>query len=231
MTLRQGRLHSMKADRKHLIWGSLCLFLLTMALSAVLLPPAVSAAKSKVIARGYCGWKDKETGEKRKDLKWELRKNGTMVISGKGSMQGYALDISRPAWWNLRKKIKKVVFKEGVDYVGQYNFYKCRNLKEIVWAESITVVAEGAFWGCTGLKEVELSREVKKWGQWAFFGSGVEELTIPASDTYWGHGVFFDNASLRKVIFENGVEFETIKTGNYQNSCSGSGMFGKCTSL
>ena len=64
MTLRQGRLRSMKADKKHLIWRSFCLFLLTMALSVILLPPAVSAAKSKVIAEGDCGKKNKETGEK-----------------------------------------------------------------------------------------------------------------------------------------------------------------------
>ena len=64
-----------------------CLLLLT--LSAFIFLPSVSMAKSQVIASGYCGMICYETEEKKTDVKWELRENGTMVISGKGNMADY----------------------------------------------------------------------------------------------------------------------------------------------
>ena len=83
------------------------IFLLLLTLSAFILLPSVSMAKSQVIAKGYCGEKSYITEEKRTDLKWELRENGTMVISGKGNMVDCPEDTLRN--WDYMRKIKKVV--------------------------------------------------------------------------------------------------------------------------
>ena len=52
---------------------------------------------------------------------------GTLTVSGKGNMQRYDDDESRP-WDPFKSSIKKVVIGDGVNEVSQFAFSNCTNL-------------------------------------------------------------------------------------------------------
>ena len=66
---------------------------------------------------GYCGTGDEN---EREELMWSL-KNGTMTISGYGSMADYTYDTPAP-WLNLN--VGKVILGVGVIRIGDYAFQK-----------------------------------------------------------------------------------------------------------
>lgn len=103
------------------------------------------------IASGTCG----------KKVKWKLSSNGTLTISGTGAMYNYEDSGKKaPPYQKWRKKIKKVVIKNGV-----------------------TVIGERAFLDDTAVKSVEIAKSVKKIKLQAFWGCGFTKITIPSSVT------------------------------------------------
>ena len=47
----------------------------------------------------------------------------------------------------------------------------------------MTELPMGIFWNCTALKRISLPSGLKKIGNAAFYGSGLEKIAIPASVT------------------------------------------------
>ena len=124
-----------------------------------------------------------------------------------------------------------MVFKEGVEYVGINAFENCRNLEKIVWAKSIKEVGEYAFAGCSSLKKVKIPTSVERWGDKVFYKSGLEQVNIPASRTWWGYCVFAKCPELKKVVFEEGIEFREIIRDGRMMEFSGAWMFYDCKAL
>lgn len=103
------------------------------------------------IASGTCG----------KKVKWKLSSNGTLTISGTGAMYNYEESGKKaPPYQKWRKKIKKIVIKDGV-----------------------TVIGENAFFNDTAVKSVEISKSVQKIKEYAFWKCGFTKITIPPSVT------------------------------------------------
>ena len=68
--------------------------------------------------------------------------------------------------------------------------------------KNITKIGDGAFKATTNLKKVVMTK-VKKIGFQAFIGSGLTELTLPASIESIGAMAFMNNYSLTKVTVLN----------------------------
>lgn len=66
---------------------------------------------------------------------------------------------------------------------GDYIFYGCQNLSYVELPDNMTELPMGIFWNCTALKRISLPSGLKKIGNAAFYGSGLEKITIPASVT------------------------------------------------
>ena len=85
---------------------------------------------SNLYATGTCG----------DELIWAVDENGTMIISGTGS-------IRYPGWSNYSSQIEKVVIESGVTGIGNGVFYNCSNLKEIEFHGTAPAIDHNAFLG------------------------------------------------------------------------------------
>ena len=115
------------------------------------------------VASGKCG----------KKLKWTLDKNGTLKITGKGSMysfkpKGPTDPFNRP-WENYKDDIKKLVVSKGVTTIGKYAFYRFGNLTSVSLPKTLKIIDDVAF-SRTGLTSVTVPNGVKTIGDSAFYG-------------------------------------------------------------
>ena len=117
---------------KKLIIQSIMIFvLLTMLFS---LPVTASAE-----TRGTCGT----------NLTWVLDDEGTLTISGTGSMTDYTASTTP---WSA--SIQSVIIEEGVTSIGAYAFYSCPDLTSITLPQSLTSIGKYAFCYCSNMQAV-----------------------------------------------------------------------------
>ncbi|MEE1172525.1 MAG: leucine-rich repeat protein [Ruminococcus sp.] len=103
------------------------------------------------IAEGSCGDK----------LTWTLGNNGVLEISGEGKMYDFDFEAkegenSFNPWTLYRDQIKKVVVKDGVEYIGNFAFFGFAELEEAQIADSVKEIGENAFEGCDKLDKTTL---------------------------------------------------------------------------
>ena len=80
------------------------------------------------VAQGTCG----------DGLTWILDSDGTMTISGSGSMYNYRSGTA--PWYSHMNDIKTLVLEEGITSVGDYAFYLCKNLTELTLVDSLETI-------------------------------------------------------------------------------------------
>ena len=136
------------------------------------------------------------------NLTWTLTADGTMTISGTGTMMDYDI-VDSPAA-QKKDSVKKVVIEDGVTSIGNGAFKYCSSLTDITIPGSVTSIGDSAFEWCTGLTSIEIPEGVTSIGEFVFFscykltevflenGSkltsgnlGVDESII---GTYWNEG-------------------------------------------
>ncbi len=125
------------------------LFIVLSIISSMLIaiPITVSAASS-----GTCG----------NNLIWTLDDDGTLTISGQGTMTDYY--ISSP-WYSSKNNITKIVIGDGVTSIGEYAFYKCSSLTSVTIPDSVTSIGNYAFSGCSSLTDVYYTGTEQQWGK------------------------------------------------------------------
>lgn len=140
-------------DMKKLLALFLCLFLLTLPVSAEELTdvsPDVSSEETAVPS-GICG----------ENLVW-LIEDGVLTISGTGEMA----DCTEGAPWVLYKDvIEAVVLKGGITTVGAGAFADYDKLKEVDFGDSLKEIGAKAFLSCDGLTELKLPASFKIFGE------------------------------------------------------------------
>ena len=137
--------------------------------------------------------------------------------------------------------IKEVLVPIGIESIGEYAFYGCKNLLALS-AENIHVVSPHAFDGCIGLIHLSLGdeiSEVKEYsfasctsltnfkcdknihsiGAYAFSNSGLEHFTFSEDALTIGEYAFCNCMNLKSAEFQSGKSELTI------------GMFKDCENL
>ena len=69
-------------------------------------------------------------------------------------------------------QIRKVVIKEGITEIGNFNFMKCKNLESVQLPSSLKKIWERAFWKCESLKEIKIPDSVEVIATRAFSSCG-----------------------------------------------------------
>lgn len=183
------------------------------------------------IASGSCGT----------HASWSLDSEGTLVISGYGSMKGYYQ--SHGPWYDERSNIKKVVIGDGITKIGQYAFKDLSMLSEVEMQDSVDIIEQTAFYNCkmletvtfsgvseiggeafrkcTKLKQIELPDTLQKIGSYAFGEcSALRKIQIPQSVVSIGGGAFSGCTRLTAVGFEASEENMTIGTRAFEDCSS-----------
>lgn len=97
------------------------------------------------------------SGECGDNAKWVLLQDGTLSITGTGSIDSYPAYSER----DYRSLIKKVVIAEGITQIGDYALYELENLEEIEIPSTVTSLGEGFAKGSFKIKKVEIPATVQ----------------------------------------------------------------------
>ena len=196
---------------------------LTLCLSVLLtiLPPLKSWANTDsgtVTASGICG----------DNLTWELYSDGTLEISGNGSLYDYTCESMGPgdddAWADLSLRnarasldtkelapwpsfyVERIIMHEGVTSIGSYAFYYCKSLVNVSIPDSVTSIGSSAFFDCINLTDLTIPGSVTMIGDSAFYScDGLVSLMVPGSVTEISNSAFRHCDNLIDVTILAGV--------------------------
>jgi hypothetical protein len=136
-------------------------------------------------------------------LTWQLCPNGTLFISGEGSMSNWSA-ASQQSWISVRNQITSVRIGVGVTMVGIYAFSDFINLIEVSIPESITIIGERAFENCRSLTKIIIPDLVRIIARAAFHNcSSLTSIIIPSSVTLISDLIFVGCSGLTSVTIPN----------------------------
>lgn len=199
-----------------------------------------------VVDSGYCGYWDDNYSD-RKNMTWQLMKDGTLEFFGEGYMEEYSHYRNAP-WEQYKDQITKVVIygpqddlKSCIFSISSYAFSGCKNLKKISIPVSVEIIglaafsgsgiesihlpanlktiSTAAFSGCTNLKSVEFPEALTKIESRAFEKSGLVRMELPDTVTTMGSDVFSECPNLEFVKLPRNLEVIEMS------------MFKKCAKL
>ena len=148
--------------------------------------------------KGTCGSK----------LSWVLTEDNVLTISGKGVMPAYtqAYNGNAAPWNDVKKFVDKLVVSSGVNNIGSYAFYNCKNMKSASIADSVKKIDADAFSWCEALEEVNIPASVVEIGEDAFaVCSKLKSISIPNGVTSIGAYAFVNCDSLTSVVIPDSV--------------------------
>lgn len=125
------------------------------------------------------------------NLTWLLDEDGTLTISGTGTMANYSVGNYAP-WYRYAAQIQKVVIETGATSVGNTAFYNLSNLAQVELPNTILTIGEWAFHKCPRLSEIVLPDSVVTIQNYAFQESGLTKVTLSNSLQSIGDQVFME---------------------------------------
>lgn len=174
----------------------------------------VKVSDSEIIESGSCGT----------NVKYELDNKGVLTISGSGEMDrygGYWDDdtyeyVDKTSPFTRNSKIRQVIIKNGVTYIGSSAFYECANLKSVEMADSVTEIGYSAFSGCEKLSSINLSKNLERLGSNTFYNCGsLENITLPENISELEYDTFAYCESLTSIAIPKNVSY--ISTDTFYN--------------
>lgn len=108
------------------------------------LVPSVSAAE--IVASGNCGTYNYNTQQFADNAKWMLNSEGTLTVSGTGSIGSWFVSNGAQDYKN---DIKKLIIEDGITGIGAGAFNGCKNLAEIDIPDSVMRIESNVFYATT----------------------------------------------------------------------------------
>ena len=98
-----------------------------------------------IVASGTCG----------DHLTWTLDEEGTLTISGTGTMYDYEYaGVDSPWYRDYRTFVKKIVIEDGVTTIGEYAFNRFENLTQIQIGKDLASIGKKAISMCYSMAAV-----------------------------------------------------------------------------
>ncbi len=102
-------------------------------------------------------------------------------------------------------QMRELILPEGLLSITDSACEECEQLEKVHFSQSLKEIGISTFYGCAGLKEIRLPSKLSKIESGAFFGSGLEDIVVPASIKKY-KGAFNGCVHLKKAIIEDGVK-------------------------
>ena len=151
---------------------------------------SITCPNAQVHSKGTCG----------KGLSWVLEWNGTLTISGTGTMSNFTME-ERP--WDVNNIIR-IVIKPGVKSIGNCAFSATGNLENVYIPPSVTVIGNDAFSYCWELKSITLPDKLTKIGNAAFYWCpSLASIKIPNTVTSIGAEAFAYCENLKTAVLSS----------------------------
>lgn len=171
-------------------------------------------ANASIVAGGYCGSEGDGT-----NLTWELDSNGTLTISGTGSMKNYTGKDS--PWYVHYNSIERVIISNGATTIGNYAFYGLDGINRVpcdtlpssliqigasafesgpafsnglIIPEGVTTIQSNAFASNSGIHTVSIPATVTSIGTAAFLTRSLTAINVDINNTKYSSdgGVLFN---------------------------------------
>lgn len=76
--------------------------------------------------------------------------------------------------------IKKITIPDSVTKIGVNAFWDCEKLSSVKLSENLQVIDERAFFSCVNISDITLPESLKSINTYAFYGTNLKKLTVPA---------------------------------------------------
>ena len=150
----------------------------------------------------------KESGMESGPLCWELSEDGTLTISGHGSMEVWEKSREAYPWAEQRDQVRAVIIEDGVTDIGKDAFCECHALKNVTISGSVEIIGEHAFDRCDNLVSIELPYGISEIKEGCFREcSSLRDITIPGSVSFIGPFAFHGCSSLTEVSIPASVTY------------------------
>lgn len=94
------------------------------------------------------------------------------------TIAGSVKNVCKSLFW-CHHQIEQVVFKEGIELIGDSFFGHCEKLHTVIFPNSLKEIGGGQFFdGCKELKTIHFKENVEKIGYYTFQGCNIEYLRI-----------------------------------------------------
>ncbi len=190
-----------------------------------------NAALHTFVASGTCG----------SNATWALNDEGTLIISGTGSMSSY---YTQGPWGN---QVKTAIIEEGITNISSCAFNNCTELKSLTIPSTVASIGWKALEGCTGLttagpiygefsikygwtesipfqafcnltnlSRLDIPEGITSIGAEAFSGcSSLTSVNLASTITSIGNSAFYNCSSLNDVQLPDSVTY--IGENAFQN--------------
>ena len=138
--------------------------------------PAEVVAVGDVIASGLFS----------KELMWTLTTDGTLTVSGNGSMGDFGYNTM--PWYDYIGSIFTVVIEDGVTDIGRCAFYGAERLTAVIIPDSVTAIDVYAFYSAMSLEQISVPASVKVIGGFAFAKCPLVTVTFGNTEGWTAGG-------------------------------------------
>lgn len=160
-----------------------------------------------VIAREY-------NGKPVKAIANNAFKSSTSFNCSEVSIPDTITSIGAYAFYTL-PSLERVIIPDSVTTIGNSAFYGCTNLKSVKLSQNCTTLPCNLFAYCSSLKHIELPSTLGCIYSECFYGSGLEEIFIPAS-VWEVNDDAFSYSQVKRIIYPHQPEDEGSAMGLIQ---------------
>lgn len=107
------------------------------------------------------------------------------------------------------------IIPDNVISIASNAFIECKNLKSAKLPEGIESIPENLFWGCSSLDNISFPNSITEIKSGSLYGTGFNELVIPAGITKINQDAFRACTKLRSV--EMLCSLDTLSSGMFQD--------------
>ena len=192
----------------------------------------------------YAQWKDMTVrGTCGDSMSWSYNEDsGVLKISGSGEMYSWLSTSSLKApWYEYRGGINQVEIGTGIKNIGDCAFKdlnklrsvnilselqkigsgafeNCTALTTLEGVEGVQIIGGSAFKNCSALAEIGVPDSCVNVGSYAFSGTAVKSIHVPAGTHNLGEGVFSDCQALTYAELPSGLA--TLKANSFAGCTS-----------